>query len=212
MKKIMLIQKKISHLRNEAVERRRNIYLIAEKLKFNDGTSLTPEGEDWEHKIKFIALKSFKVNWDKGVKGPGDVIDTTKLDNDRIGKIKYYFNRPLFNIKKSEFDYLKQNYQDFKEGFYEYINYLMEQVENIKKKENKDYVLDRTVFLITSAKSKEDMDWGRNVIAISTEGQNRPAFKGTPEVVHPDDVKQFIEYSKQPWNIPVSQQQNNPMG
>ena len=52
MKKIMLIQKKISHLRNEAVERRRNIYLIAEKLKFNDGTSLTPEGEDWEHTSK----------------------------------------------------------------------------------------------------------------------------------------------------------------
>lgn len=200
----MLIQKKISRLRNEAVTRRRNIYLISEKLHFNDGTALTPEGEDWEKKIKFIGLKNFKVSWNKGVKGAGDVVNTDTLDNDRIGKIKYYFNRPLFSIPKEDLNYLKQNYQEFKEAFYEYINYLMEKVETLKKKENKDYVLDRNVFLVTSAKSKEDIEWENNIIAINTEGQNRPSYKGTPEVMHGDDIKTYKEYSKSPWNIPTA--------
>ncbi len=200
----MLIQKKISRLRTDAINSRRNIYLISEKLKFNDGSALTPEGEDWEHKIKFIGLKTFKVSWDKGVKGANDVVDTSKLDDDRIGKIKYYFNRPMFSIQKEDMNYLKQNFQDFKEGFYEYINYLMEQVENLKKKENKDYTLNRDVFLVTTAKSKEDLDWGKNIIAINTEGNDRPSYKGTPEVVHNDDIKNFKEYSKQPWNIPTA--------
>ena len=202
----MLIQKQISRLRTEAIKSRKNIYLISEKLKFKDGTALTPEGEGWENKIKFICLKSFKVSWDKGVKGAGDVINTDNLDNDRIGKIKYYFNKPLFSISKEELDFLKRNFEDFKEGFYEYLNYLMEQVENIKKKENKDYVLDRNIFLVTSSKNKEDIDWGRNLIAIDTEGNNRPSYKGTPEPMHGKDVETYRQYSKNPFNIPI----NNP--
>jgi hypothetical protein len=208
--KIISLKKKIKLLRNEAINRHVEIKeIILNELRTKSGINLDKIAERWQDKIKIIGLKSFKVSWFRGIKGPSDVVDT---DNTGKAMRKFYFNKAVFSIPPISLNFTKKNFAEFEPGFYDYIDYLMDKIEEKKQIKNKKYSIDRTIFLVTSSEDMENINLHENIIAINTDGQYRPTYKGTPEYLDDYDLKKIKEYMKNNPDIPISNVETQKFG
>ena len=212
MRSVSKIKNNIKTLRNVAVNEELetgSLMKALNELKTSHGIELSKEASDWKPKIKLVAMKSFKTLWAKGVKGPADTVDTDET-GDRGAK--FYYNKPLFRVPQASFIYLKGNYEDFEPGFYEFIEYMMDIIEKRKKAKKKEYSIDRTIFLATTAATIEDVDMENNIISIHTNGNDRPTFKGTPEFLDKSDETKIKGYIKDHPDIPIAAAQGGGPG
>ena len=182
----------IERTENVMGQRVRSMKNLVEENKFVRGDSieeLNPEAQAWAKRIKLIGTKSFKVAWFDAVKYRPDIIFT---DDERVrSRIVSCYNKPVFSVDQQTFNFLKRNFSMFENGFYEYLEYLFYQYEDQKKRASTSpgYVADRTIFLVTTAKSINDIDPHSNLLAINTYGHERPTYKGLPEFLTPDDAQ-----------------------
>lgn len=168
--------------------------VVAEENKFVRGDSfeeLNPEAQAFRNRVKLIGMRSFKTAWFDAVKYRPDIIFT---DDERIrSRIVSYYNRPVFSVDKSMFNFMKRNFNTFENGFYEYLEYLFYQIESQRGRVEPGHVADRTVFLVTTAQDTNDIDPHNNLLAINTNGHERPTYKGLPEFLTPSDKKEDSE-------------------
>jgi len=209
MKQKLKLNKKIKKLKNLAISLNidnKELKRINELLLRNDyGAKLSQESKMWTKKVKLVKMKSFKTVWNKSIKGPSDIIDTDELSvREKKAHLKYYYNKPIFKVPQSTMDFLKKNFDRFEEGFYEYIEFLMTKIEDRKSQSDEKYAIDRAIFLITTAKTEDYIDEDENIIAIHTNGNDRPTYKGVPEFLNKMDIKNMKEYHKTHPNIPIA--------
>lgn len=185
-----------------------------ETLVNSHGVKLSDEAHQWYGKVRLIGTKSFKTVWYKKIKDKNELIDVDEVE--RVNR-KFYFNKSFFSVPVETFDFIKSNYEKFEPGFNEFLEYLFDKIEEVKGngngKSGNEYVADRIVYVITTAKKISDISENENVLAINTNGMDRPVFKGYPLLLNKEDVKSVKEYFKNYPTIPIAaQQQGGGMG
>lgn len=146
---------------------------------------LTPEALRWNGKIKLIGLKSFKTAWFPAVSERRDIVYTDEIEDK--SRIKHYFNKPIFSVPEMIFRSMKRRYEEFQPGLHEYIQYLFYKIEQMKNRTSPGFVADRTIFMVTSSPKFDEIDVDKNLLAIHTNGNDRPTYKGLPEFLNPQD-------------------------
>lgn len=179
---------------NEKINTLKNTFVIQEAtdkpfVKGDSYEELSDEAKRWHGKIKFIGLKSFKTVWFSHVKERSDIVYTDEVSNN--GDIKYYINRPVFSVPEILLQQTKKQYKEFNPGLYEYLQFLMFHIERMKRKIENGYAIDNTIFCLTSATSIGSINLDNNFIAINTNGNDRPTFKGLPEFLTRNDFKKL---------------------